>query len=399
MSTKEVYVVGGGFAGVSAARAILRKNPDVRVNVVDRTGLATMVPALPDFLSGRVPRGAFARPLADVFAKRGAEKRLSVIVDEVVRIDPSERSLVGRETTYRYDGLVIAGGSTPEYYGFVPENGRIHTVHTFDAARSFRDEVTRRLRSNPLEVVIVGGGYTGLEVAASLRKGIRGASEKLGITVVEAAPEIIPFLDSSIRRRVRDYLEELNITIRTETTLKSYADDTAVLSDGTRIGDCLICWSAGMRAPALGLTESIERTPDGRIRVTEFLGLPGYPEVFVAGDIAALEKDGKLLRRAVNFSYYSGKTAGRNAAAHLSGARLVPFRPVDLGWVIPLGDVSSGRIFGGIPVGRAFGLRLHYIMCGFRHFGVKEAWEFYKTAMHLRRAPDPLMPSEDGAAT
>ncbi len=370
----------------------------MRVVLVDRTGRATMVPALPDVLSGRVPRTAFDRPLAEIFASRGTD-RLSVIVDEIVKIDLAERSLIGREATYRYDGLVIANGSAPEYYGFVPENGRIHTVHTYDAALSFRDEVTRRLSSNRLEVVIVGGGYTGLEVAASLRKGSQGASENLGVTVVEAAPEIIPFLDPSIRRRVRDYLGRLAVTIRTGTTLDSYGNETAVLSDGTRIDDCLVCWSAGMRAPAMELSESVDRASDGRIRVTECLGLPGYPEVFVAGDTAALEKDGKPLRRAVNFSYYSGKTAGKNAAAYLSGDRVVPFRPVDLGWVIPLGDVSTGRIFGGLPVGKAFGLRLHYSMCGFRHFGAKEAWEFYKTAVHLGRAPDPLVPSDDEADT
>lgn len=392
MSDKQVYVVGGGFAGIAAARKILDGNSDLRVTLVDRTGLATMVPALPDVLSGRVRKGAFARTL-ELVLRSYSPDRLSIVTDEITRIDLNERRLDGLEGSYRYDGLVVATGSTPEYYGFAPENGRLHTVHTLEGALAFRQAVARRLDQGPVEVVIVGGGYTGLEVAASLRIGARGGTHRLGITVVEAAPEVVPFLDSKIRRRIGDYFAALDIPIRTRTTLETYADERATLSDGTQVDDCLVCWSAGMRAPDTEITGSVERTRDGRIRVSEDLQVPGHPEVFVAGDTAALEKGGKTLRRAVNFSHYSGKAAGRNVAAHLSGKRLVPFRPLDLGWIIPLGDVSTGRIFGSMPVGNRLGLRLHYTMCGFRHFGAKESWEFYKTALHLGRSPEPWAPS------
>lgn len=395
-----MYVVGGGFAGVAAARKILGRTPDIRVTLVDRTGLATMVPALPDVLSGRVSREAFARPLVEVF-KGYSPDRVSVVADEITRIDLTERTLTGNRGRHHYDGLVIANGSIPEYYGFAPENGRMHTVHTLEAALSFREEAARRLEEGPLAVVVVGGGYTGLEVAASLRKGAQNGPHRLGITVVEAAPEVVPFLDSKVRRRIGDYFAALDIPIRTGTTLEEYADETATLSDGTRIDNCLVCWSAGMRAPATEILGSLERAGDGRIRVSGDLQVPGYPEVFVAGDAAALEKEGKALRRAVNFSHYSGKAAGRNVAAYLTGKRLVPFRPLDLGWIIPLGDVSTGRIFGSMPVGNSLGLRLHYTMCGFRHFGPGEAWEFYRTALHLGRSPEPLASSssspENGA--
>ncbi|MFP4429892.1 MAG: NAD(P)/FAD-dependent oxidoreductase [Spirochaetaceae bacterium] len=389
MSAKRICVVGGGFAGVAAARTILDRYSDLRVTLVDRTGLATMVPALPDVLSGRVSKEAFARPLVEVF-RRHTPDRFSLATDEITGIDLAERKLTGNEGTYQYDGLVVATGSTPEYYGFAPENGRLHTVHTLTAALAFRDAVARRLEKGPVEVIVVGGGYTGLEVAASLRKGAKSGAHRLGITVVEAAPEVVTFLDAKIRQRIADYFAGLDIPIRTGTTLKEYADETAVLSDGSRVEKCLVCWSAGMRAPETKISGALEREKDGRICVSEHLQLPGHPEVFVAGDTAALEKEGRVLRRAVNFSYYSGKAAGRNVAAYLSGKRLRPFRPIDLGWIIPLGDVSTGRIFGSMRVGDAFGLRLHYTMCGFRHFGAKEAWEFYRTALHLGRSPEPL---------
>ena len=154
-----------------------------------------------------------------------------------------------------------------------------------------------------------------------------------------------------------------------------------------------------MRASPIELPERVERTRDGRIMTNEYLQIPEYPLLFAAGDAAALTRDGQQLRRAVNFSYYSGRVAGRNAVAQRAGRALKPFRAVDLGWVIPLGTESSGRIFGGIPVGGKLGLRMHYFMNGFRHFGGGRAGDFYATALNLRRQPEPLDDSDESRIT
>jgi NADH dehydrogenase len=167
-------------------------------------------------------------------------------------------------------------------------------------------------------------------------------------------------------------------------------EERAELSNGDQIVDPVVCWSAGMKAELEEITGSVERARDGRIRVNESLQITEYPEVFVAGDAANLEKDGAPLRRAVNFSYYSGRRAGENAAALVTGETLRRFNPVDLGWVIPLSGDSTGRLLGAIPIGGTLGLRLHYFMCGLRHFGSDERGEFYKTAGYLKRNPGLL---------
>jgi hypothetical protein len=100
----------------------------------------------------------------------------------------------------------------------------------------------------------------------------------------------------------------------------------------------------------------------------------------------------------VNFAYYSGKRAGANTAAHLRGRDTRAFSPVDLGWVIPLGTTSVGKAFGWMPLGGRMGLRMHYAMCGFRHFGGGEARHFYASALALRRRPDAL-PAADALPT
>ncbi len=209
------------------------------------------------------------------------------------------------------------------------------------------------------------------------------------------------------RRRVRDYLAERGVELKLGTTTAGPAEGAAKaeqqavglrLSDGSEIPNALVCWAAGMRAVDVGLEEQLDHARDGRIYTNEFLQAPGYPEVMLAGDSAALTRDGAVVRRAVNFAFYSGRRAGQNLAAYLTDGSMKPFRPVDLGWIIPLGDASIGRLFGTVPVGGRFGSRLHYIMTGFRHFGGGRAGEFYRTAFRLRRRPDLPSASEASPA-
>lgn len=353
-----------------------------------------MVPALPDVVSGRVRVDAIAHPLEEAVGsatRSDAGHGVEVIADEVERLDLASRRIHTRQSSYDYDYLVIANGSAPAYFGFEAADGTLHTVHSLETARKFRGAVESHLRANPsAPIVIVGAGYTGLEVAACLRTGAANADARPDITVVDVADSILGFLTDGERRRIRSYFDSIDVEIRTGTALESYYGGTAVLSDGTRIADSLVCWAAGMRAQPLPIDGEVERTRDGRLRTTAALQLPQHPEVFAAGDAAALWKGDTTARRAVNFSYYSGRRAGANVAAAIAGRPLRDFRPVDLGWIIPLGEESVGRVFGAFRVGGSMGLRMHYLMCGFRHFAGARAGEFYRTALRLSRRPDPL---------
>ncbi|MGM0673400.1 MAG: NAD(P)/FAD-dependent oxidoreductase [Spirochaetota bacterium] len=393
MEHSRVLVVGGGFAGIQAVTALTKRVPGADITLVDRNGYATMVPALPDVLSGRVALDALTRPLSDVVAPS-----VTVAVDEVQGIDLDQRSVSARAGTYNYDYLVLAHGSGPRFFGFEPEDGTLHTVHTLERATAFRTALEARFRQNPdASVVIVGAGYTGLEVAACLSVGLRDTEVRAHITIVELADTILSFLTQKERSRIVEYFESIGVEIRTGTSLTRFSGGTAELSDGTRIEDALVCWSAGMQAVPTEVSGAVDRTSDGRLISNEYLQLPAYPEVLAAGDMAALQKDGRGVRRAVNFAYYSGRRAGENVAAAISGKPPKAFRPVDLGWVIPLGEESVGRVFGALRVGGSLGLRMHYAMCAFRHFGGAEAGEFYKTSARLRRSPQPLAVPRDPA--
>jgi len=133
------------------------------------------------------------------------------------------------------------------------------------------------------------------------------------------------------------------------------------------LNDVFFCWAGGSMFAVPELIGSVERIRDGRIKVNPDLSLPGYPNVFAAGDAAAFDHTGQILRKAINFAWYAGTCAGKNIARSLQGKSAKPFRPFDAGWVIPLHSDSVGQMLSLIWIAGKPGLRLHYFMCGFRN--------------------------------
>ncbi len=380
-----IIVLGGGFAGMQATKALIRNAPDSDITLIDRNPYATMLPALPDVLSGRVKREAITRSFSEIFGNH-----VTCVQDECKSIDLPGQKIKGTTDTFSYDYLIIAAGSKPNYFGFQPEGGVLHTLDSFPAAEQLRQTITHAVsEESPRPLIIVGGGYTGLEAAACVRHGYEGDSESMPVIVLEKQNDILPMVSEQERARVHAYLESIDVELRTGTSLERLTDDRAILSDGSEVKNPVVCWTAGMQGSSGDKDGDLPVTRDKRLRTNEFLQVDGHPEVYVAGDDAALSDGDTVLRRAVNFAFYSGYRAGRNCAAQIQGRRQRPFRPTDLGWVIPLGDMSLGRVFGGIPIGTgSLGLRMHYAMSGFRHFGPKQRWEFFKTAVFLGRKPD-----------
>lgn len=379
-----VIVLGGGFAGVQAMKTFLREAPDAELTLIDSNSYATMLPALPDVLSGRVPRKAITKEFAEIFPKR-----VRLIQDEITAMDFTTHQITGAKESYRYDYLIVANGSRPAFFGFTPDSGTMYTLHSYPAAEALRAELTRKAKDrNHATLVVVGGGYTGLELAAFAHLGYTGLRSGLSILVIEKADEILSFAPARSRRKVRTYFQSIDVELRTGVSLEELSSTQARLSDGSVVENPIVCWTAGMQGSCDIVKGRFEQTRDKRLHTNEYLQLPDHPEVFVAGDAAALRDGKSVLRRALIFAHDSGRRAAGNCVRIMHGRAPRPFRPVDPGWVIPLGDISLGKLFGFVPVAGKLGLRLHYFMSGFRHFGAAETWEYMKTAVCLGRAPD-----------
>lgn len=370
----QVVVLGGGFAGLSAIRALRRVIDKGRceVTLVEREACTSMIPALPDYAAGLLDEDRVTAPLSSCLPRK---VRLSQ--GTVLAVDLDAQLVTTSSEQLRYDFLVLALGSAATATSSEDAEDAC-ALATLADARDFRLRLAdyQRRTEHP-HVLISGAGYTGIELALCLAGQRSTNSSYLRVTVLEKFPSILPFLSNRQRQRVLKSLRRHDVDLKTGLFIETSHGRDVVLNDGTVFKNSLVVRTEGTCAPLRpSSAQALDALPDGRLRVLPDLSLPGFENVVAAGDFAALQKDNRVLRKAVNFAFYSGYHAGRTIAARLQSRPTVAFRPFDAGWVIPLRDDSVGRAFNLMPLFGTPGLRLHYFMCGYRSHGWKRKLAF-----------------------
>ncbi|MDD2534691.1 MAG: FAD-dependent oxidoreductase [Eubacteriales bacterium] len=361
-------ILGGGFAGLAAARELdkrLPKKPSYEIVLIDRHSYTTMLPSLPDVAGRRVEPDRVKEAITSQLPKR-----VRFIKEAVEYVDFSTRTIQMGDTELVYDQLIFAPGSRANFYNHSAQFQKNLKLDNLDDAIMIRDSFARALFNvEHLNVVISGGGFTGMEVASNLYRYAGFLERSCSIYVVDRNRTILPALGDKRSNYIMEQMSRLGFQFILDTEVSDYADQTVVLNTGEKIHDAFFVWCSGVKLaiPARGHQQQIR---DDRIIVDSFLRIPEHPEVFVAGDAAAVKAGDTYLRRAVNFAAMSGKIAARNAVAALQGKNLKRFKPIDLGWVIPLYTTSVGEAFGMKTQGR-IGIPLHYLMCGIKNYNAK----------------------------
>ena len=373
---KKVIVLGCGFAGLNAVKNI--KTEDIKITVIDKNDYTTMVPALPDVASGFIDDDIIKYPISGLIPKK-----IEFIQDKVITIDLENKSVFCEKNSHEYDYLVITSGSQVNFFGFDQCKERLLSLSDVDDAIHIRKKTKEYLRASKQPVfVFSGAGYTGIELAINMLYFSKKNNNKAKIIMVEMGEKVLGFLREDLRKYVLDHTERLGIEIRTKTTVKSYDCNNVEFSDGTRVNNCLFFWTGGTKSTYDLKGKAPDSLSDGRIKVNKYLQIPEFKEVFVAGDSAAIEHKGNFLRKAVNFAFYSGITAGKNLSAYISGEQMKEYRPFDAGWVIPLHTKAIGNIMNLFFIKGRLPLRLHYFMCGIRNHG-RNISMFIKRALIL----------------
>ncbi len=383
MGLPQVLILGGGFAGLAAARVLRGVASDKRCTVwlLDRKQETAMIPALPDYTARLMPADWVTAPIQSQLPPQ-------------IRFEQSEVRSVSLETkivetssgSRPYDYLILGWGSraTPSPTDW--EQERLHTLATLEDAQALRQAISEQIeRTGTLRLVISGAGYTGVELAISLARQARRDAAKLQLTIVEQFDGIMPFLSKRQRQRVLASLDRHGVVLKTGCHILSVTRDGVQLSDGTDLPGASVCRTEGTCAPLLPTAPLLENLKDGRICVRPDLSVDTGASAFAAGDAAAIADGNRYLRKAVNFAIYTGSTAGKNVARRLQGKPTRAFHPVDLGWVIPLGDDSVGQAFGKIPLAGKPGLWLHYVMCGYRNYTIRNFCRFTGHAVRAGR--------------
>lgn len=378
----KTVIIGGGFAGLQACRAL--RGHSIQTLLIDSQSATTMLPALPDVAGGWVPERLVQRPLAELLPPNVVPLQQSVS-----SIDLESGTLVAGGETMGYRHLLIAAGSVPNFYQTGFPRDRLYALGTLQDALRIRNDFAAYLQQVDRPHVLVSGtGYTGLELAMSLFFRAKAAGKPCGVTIVDPKPILLPSLPDKQRQYVLDFLVGQGADVRLGVAVESF-DGRHAIAGGRTYENVFYCWAAGSMFAVPEIKGNVERIRDGRLKVNPDLSLPGYPNVFVAGDSAAIYRNGQALRKAVNFAYYGGRHAGRNIARRLHGRSTRPFRPRDLGWVVPFHVTSIGRLPGNLWIRGRLGVRLHHLMCGIRNYSLANFAGCLQLALNPNKGEKP----------
>src|SRR5918992_2451709 len=383
-----VVIIGGGFGGLYAARAL--KRAPVEITVIDRTNHHVFQPLLYQVATATLPATDVTAPIRWLLRKQlntrvlMAEVRDIDVERRVVRIDDERREIP-------YDYLIVAGGSRHAYFGHPEWETHAPGLKSIEDALEIRRRLLLaferaekatdpRERVAYLTFVIVGGGPPGVELAGmipmiarrSLPKEFRNIdTRRARIILVEGGPRVLPTFPENLAARAQRDLEDLGVEVRTG-ALVTRVEPGAVEIGEERVETCTVLWAAGNAASALGTFLGAELDRFGRITVEPDLTLPGHPEVYVVGDLASVVSDGRQVPGVAPAAMQEGATAAKNIIRTLRRQPRVPFRYRNKGDLATIGRLRAIADFGRWHMSGAiawwFWLFVHIMyLAGFRN--------------------------------
>lgn len=369
MPKKNIVIAGGGFAGCEALRVLGKRSRvwsgEYRITLIDEKRNAEFLPMLPDILSGRISERALQRDLGNLCGRWGAEFLNARM--ESFDLDERTVNLAGGDTV-KYDKLIIATGAEVNFFGNELLRKNCRKLYSCEDATELKDALlTSMERNGSLKVLIVGGGYTGVEIASNISLLARKEDVPAEITLLEASEDILGMTPGWVRRLAREELDRSGVAIKCGDALEDYDGTTARLASGEGMKEVICVWSAGVKvSSALGALNG--DGPGGRIKVSRRL-VPqknSGGDLWLCGDPAAFFTDNKPLRMAVMFSMGQGKIAACNLLRSLTGKKEKSYKARDLGFLVPFATGTAyGPVLGSKVRGRT-GYLLHYAMCLYR---------------------------------
>ena len=399
-----VVIVGAGFGGLAAARGL--KRSAAQVTVIDRANHYLFQPLLYQVAAGLLSPADVAVPSRFLLRK---QPNTTVLLDDVIAIDPERQEVRTATQTVSYDYLILASGARHSYYGHPEWEPLAPGLKTLDDAREIRQRFLRAFEeaekcADPVErealmtFVIIGGGATGVELAGVLptiaRKALRGDFRRIDtstvrVVLLEGGPRLLPTFPEALSTRACRDLERLGVECRPR-SMVSRVTDGAVFVGDERIATRTVFWAAGNVASPLvrGLRVPVDRA--GRAVVEADLSVPGWPNVFVIGDAAAaaLSATSSNPERPDYVPGLAGaaQQMGRHAAANiersLRGEPRMPFRYRNRGALAVIGRGRAIADFGRVQLtGRVAWwtwLLVHLLfLAGFRNrLSVLLAWAY-----------------------
>lgn len=389
MNKPKVVILGGGFGGLTAARA-LTKIADV--TVVDRHNFQTFLPLLYQVSTAGLAADHVAYPIRGALRKTGAKFRMAspISIDhknKQVKLDSSE--------LLDFDHLIIALGSTTADFGIPGVNEYALGMKTVNEALTIRAEVMRRFEDlcrfeddTRFSISVVGGGPTGVEMAGAMAELVRGplksdqanAAAHIDVRLIEAGDRLLPPFSPSISARTKKDLEKLGVKVLLNTAVKEIEHRKIILKDGTSLASEITIWAAGVKGSPAMLQLNLP-TVGNRLSVDQTLQVKNYPNIWALGDIAgAVGKNGKPLPMVAAVAIQQGKFIAKQMQRIIKGKPLQEFSYLDKGSMATIGrnkavvEVKGIKLTGTIAWLAWLWLHLFYLLGGRNKIGTMADW-------------------------
>lgn len=404
--TTRVVIIGGGFGGLWAARTLAHS--PVRITLIDRSNHHLFQPLLYQVATAGLSAPDIAAPLRHLLRK---QSNVEVRLDEARRIDVAQRRVELEGGTLEYDYLIVAPGATHTYFGhddwakFAPglktlDDAFVVRRRVLEAFEIAERETDAHERAAWLNLVVIGGGPTGVELAGTLAEIARHTlsdefrridPRSAHIHLIEAGPRILPSMPEVLSRSAQRQLEKLGVEVHVGSPVTAI-DGTRVELDGRRIETRTVLWAAGVAASPLGRQLSAHCDRAGRVPVQPDLSLPDHPEVFVVGDLATLMQDGLPVPGVAPAAKQMGAHAAHMIRNRLAGKPTTPFRYHDYGNLATIGRMAAVVDLRGFHMSGLiawwFWLIAHvFFLIGFRNrivVLIDWAWSYWTYKRHAR---------------
>ena len=374
MPQPRIVIVGGGFGGLAAAKAL--RNAPAEVIVIDRTNHHLFQPLLYQVATSVLTPGQIASPIRGIL---GSHRNTTVILGEVTGVDKDQKCVLVHDADREgvrlpYDYLILATGVTHSYFGhnefeqFAPGLKsladavaiRNKILHAFEQAEAEEDPSRHR---ELLTFVLVGAGPTGVEMAGAIAIMVRSTLKTefrridpavARIVLVDMAPRVLPPFSEELSSAAKQRLESLGVEIRLGHSVDQIDADGVVVA-GERIASKTVIWTAGVSPSPAGKWIGVQTDRAGRVRVEKDLTIPGHPEILVVGDTASLDQNGKPLPGVAQVAMQQGRYAGKLIQGRLRGRPdQQPFSYFDKGSMAVVGKgfavLQAGKIqVSGFP--------------------------------------------------
>ncbi|HTV42157.1 MAG TPA: NAD(P)/FAD-dependent oxidoreductase [Candidatus Sulfotelmatobacter sp.] len=334
-----IVIVGGGFGGLAAARAL--KHTPARITLIDRTNHHLFQPLLYQVATAALMTGQIASPIRGILRKN---KNTTVIMGEVTGVDKEKRRIfvntADREgVSLEYDYLILATGVRHSYFGHDEYEAFAPGLKSLADALAIRNKILSAFEQAEAEedptrhqalrtFVLVGAGPTGVELSGAivvlLRRTIASEFRRVNpatarIVLIDMAPRVLGSFSNKLSEATKRKLERLGVEVRLGQGVDR-VDEDGVIVAGERIFSKTVIWTAGVAPSPAGKWLDVETDRTGRVKIQHDLTVPGHPEIFVIGDTASLEQDGKPLPGVAQVAIQQGRYAGVAIRRRIAGA-------------------------------------------------------------------------------